>query len=75
MCLGQPCTVLEVQAPERALVRGQGPATWVSLLTLDGPLAPGEWVLVHCGFALARLSPVAARDALRLRGLAPPKEP
>ncbi|MBJ7357819.1 HypC/HybG/HupF family hydrogenase formation chaperone [Nocardioides sp.] len=39
----------------------------VSLLTLDGPAAPGEWLQVHSGFALARLTDDERLDAERIR--------
>jgi hydrogenase maturation factor len=40
----------------------------VSLLTLDQPVRPGDWLLVHAGFALARLTEAQAVEALALRG-------
>ena len=39
----------------------------VSLLALDGPVEAGDWLLVHCGLALARLSDGDARAALAIR--------
>jgi hydrogenase expression/formation protein HypC len=39
----------------------------VSLLTLDGPVEVGEWLVVHSGFALNRLDPDTAADATRIR--------
>ena len=45
----------------------------VSLLTLDSPdpldapVAPGDWVLAHAGFALHRITADAARAALSIR--------
>lgn len=34
-------------------------------LLADAPLAVGEWVLIHVGFAMTRISEEAARDQLR----------
>jgi hydrogenase expression/formation protein HypC len=39
----------------------------VSLLTLDGPVAPGDWLQVHSGFALARLTDKERREAELIR--------
>jgi hydrogenase expression/formation protein HypC len=40
----------------------------VSLVTLDEPVAAGDWVVVHSGFALQRLDPAEAAEALSIRG-------
>ncbi|MFN2345827.1 MAG: HypC/HybG/HupF family hydrogenase formation chaperone [Dermatophilaceae bacterium] len=42
-------------------------ALTISLLTLDEPVAAGDWVVVHSGFALQRLDHHEAADALWLR--------
>jgi len=34
-------------------------------------VAPGDWVVVHSGFALARLDPDEADEALTLRATVP----
>jgi hydrogenase expression/formation protein HypC len=66
MCLGDLGEVLEVSAP-RALVR-TGPRTvTVSLLTLDEPVRPGDWVVCHSGYALSRLTPEQAHEAQGIR--------
>ena len=54
MCLGELGQVVEVSAGGEAQVRVGDRVRTVSLLTLDGPVTPGEWVLIHSGFALAR---------------------
>jgi hydrogenase assembly chaperone HypC/HupF len=68
MCLGAPCQVVATTADSTAVVvrDGQRDVT-VSLLTLDGSVQVGEWLLVHCGLALSRLSEPEALDALSLR--------
>lgn len=68
MCLGLTCQVESVLADGAALVRGAGRTTRVSLLTVDEPVAPGDWVLVHAGFALARLTEGEVADAQAIRG-------
>ncbi len=38
---------------------------------LDGPWTPGDWILIHSGFALERMTEAEARDATAmLDGLA-----
>ncbi len=32
----------------------------------DGPIAPGDWVLIHVGFALSRIDEEEARATYRL---------
>ncbi|MGA8045153.1 MAG: HypC/HybG/HupF family hydrogenase formation chaperone [Dermatophilaceae bacterium] len=39
----------------------------VSLVTLGETVAAGDWVVVHSGFALHRLEPAEAAEALALR--------
>jgi hydrogenase expression/formation protein HypC len=36
----------------------------INLELLDGPFEPGDYILVHSGFALERMSADDARDAL-----------
>jgi hydrogenase expression/formation protein HypC len=52
---------------DQARVRSGGQALTVSLLTLDSPVAAGDWVLVHAGFALRRLTADQVEDALAIR--------
>jgi hydrogenase expression/formation protein HypC len=67
MCLGELAEVTELTAPAGAAVRVDGRVRTVSLLTLAEPVAPGDWVLIHSGFALARLTADEAREARELR--------
>jgi len=66
MCLGELVEVIDV-GPQSVRVSGGGRARTVSLLTLTDPVAPGDWLVVHCGYALARLTAAQAREALALR--------
>jgi hydrogenase expression/formation protein HypC len=58
MCLGIPGQVVEIVDAENHLakvdVNGIKRTISVRLLARDG-LVPGEWVLVHVGFAMARI--------------------
>ena len=66
MCLGELGQIVAV-ADGRADVRVGDRLRTVSLLTLDQPAEPGDWILVHSGFALGRLSAAEAREALHIR--------
>lgn len=67
MCLGLTCRVVAVLDGGLALVHSGERELQVSLLTLDEPVARGDWVLVHAGFALARLSEEQVMDAATVR--------
>ncbi len=70
MCLGELAEVIEMGAAN-ALVSGSGRTRTVSLLTLTDPVTPGDWVIIHSGFALARLTADEAREATALRTTSP----
>jgi hydrogenase maturation factor len=67
MCLAQVCQVQSAPLDGTVRVRTDGRDMPVLLLTLDGPVEVGDWLLVHCGLALARLSDGDARAALAIR--------
>jgi len=71
MCLGEVVQVVEVAPDGLVLARAGTRTLQISLLTLDGSVAPGDWVLVHSGFALARLSAAEALEARALRDSVP----
>ncbi len=67
MCLGELLRVTAVDADGLAAEDGRRTVR-VSAVTLDEPVEVGDWLLVHAGFALARLDPAEAATARRLRG-------
>ena len=71
MCLGDLGQVLEVAADGTALVRTQTRTLTVSLLTLEAPVAPGDWVVCHSGFALGRVTAEEAMEATAIRAGVP----
>ncbi len=82
MCLGIPGQVVDVGAtrPDQATIDVGGVRREVDVsLLAEAPVAAGEWVLVHVGFALARIDEAeAARELARLRAegdLGPGAEP
>ena len=70
MCLGELAEVIEMGAGN-ALVSGGGRTRTVSLLTMADAVRPGDWVVIHSGFALARLTAEEAREATALRTMSP----
>jgi hydrogenase assembly chaperone HypC/HupF len=73
MCLGELGRVLVVTAGSADVQVGDRVRT-VSLLTLDDPVAAGDWVQIHSGFALARLTADEAREAEQIRSIADAEE-
>ena len=66
MCLGEIVQLVEVTG-DRAVGRRGEALVSLSLLTLEDPVAPGDWVVAHSGFALERLSAPDAAEALAVR--------
>jgi hydrogenase expression/formation protein HypC len=68
MCLGIPGRVVEVMdgcAGMLALVDVLGAARPVNLGMLeDMTVEPGQWVLIHMGFALERIDEAKAHEAM-----------
>ncbi|MDL4774323.1 MULTISPECIES: HypC/HybG/HupF family hydrogenase formation chaperone [Thermomonosporaceae] len=67
MCLGIPGEVVEIQSdrPDLARVDVSGVRRSINIgLLEDGPPAPGDWVLIHVGFALSKIDESEARAAL-----------
>jgi hydrogenase expression/formation protein HypC len=63
MCLGIPMKVVEING-FNARCEAKGVEREVSLFMLqDEPVAPGEYVMVHVGYALQKMSEEEARSA------------
>jgi hydrogenase expression/formation protein HypC len=67
MCLAIPGQIVEFEDQHFALVEVSGVRRKVNvdLLAADG-LAKGDWVLLHVGFAMSKLSESEAQDQLKL---------
>lgn len=65
MCLAIPARVIECLPDEMGVVELGGVRKRVSLALLES-VAPGDYVIVHVGFALTRLDPGEAEDTLAL---------
>ena len=67
MCLGIPGEVVEILADREdlAMVSVEGVKRVVNVgLLEDEPLAPGDWVLIHVGFALSKIDEREAKASL-----------
>lgn len=65
MCLAIPSKVVEIR-DKMATIDLSGVRRDVSLLLLPEEAAVGDYVLVHAGFAIQRIDPEAAEEALKL---------
>ncbi len=65
MCLAIPARVVELLPDDHALVDLGGVRKAVSLALVDA-VCCGDYVIVHVGFALARLEPEEAARTLAL---------
>lgn len=69
MCLAIPAKILDFSAdePNRALVEVVGVRRHIDTgLLADMPLERGDWVLVHVGFAMSKISEEQAHEQLRI---------
>ncbi|MFF0309855.1 HypC/HybG/HupF family hydrogenase formation chaperone [Streptosporangium sp. NPDC004379] len=67
MCLGIPGEIAEIltDRPDLAMVDVSGVRRAINIGLLEGePLAAGDWILIHVGFALSKIDETEARAAL-----------
>ena len=68
MCLGIPGEVIELppEQPDLAKVDVSGVRRMINIgLLSDDPPVPGEWVLIHVGFALSKIDEQEAAAAMQ----------
>jgi len=66
MCLGIPGRVVELRSdhPDLARVDVEGMVRDINLgLLADDPAVPGDWILIHLGFALQKMTQAEADEA------------
>lgn len=69
MCLGLAGRVVSLTTePDLAEVDVAGVVRPINIGLLDGPLEVGQWILIHSGFALERMSAAEAHDAMAVLG-------
>ena len=70
MCLAIPGEVVELlpgNGDQLALVDVCGVKRRINIgLMEDDPVAPGDWVLIHVGFAMSKVDEQEAAEALRM---------
>jgi len=68
MCLGIPGEVVELhpEQPDLAKVDVSGVRRMINIgLLADDPPVPGDWVLIHVGFALSKIDEQEAAAAMQ----------
>lgn len=81
MCLGIPgrvVSLVEGYGDQLAMIDVEGAVRRVNIGLLDTPPAPGQWVLIHMGFAVEltdRAGAEAAMSGLEMMGQARDEEP
>ncbi len=70
MCLGIPAQLVagDTGHPDLMMVDMGGVSRAVNIGLLDERPGPGEWILVHMGFALSTMTAQDAQDALDALG-------
>ena len=67
MCLGIPGEVIEIlpDQPDLAMVEVSGVKRAINIgLLTDDPPVPGDWILIHVGFALSKIDEQEAKAAM-----------
>ena len=69
MCLGLPAKVIELSPEHEHVVTADvlGEKTKVNVGLIEGGVVPGDWVMLHAGFALNKID--AAEAELARQGL------
>lgn len=65
MCLAAPARVISI-SKKTAVVDYNGVQTTARLDALSEPVEPGDYLLIHTGFAIRRLSAEDGEETLRL---------
>ena len=66
MCLALPAKVLSVDAGEQTAVVALGPVKKEISIALLDDVSPGDYVLIHVGYALHKVSPEEAERTLAM---------
>jgi hydrogenase maturation protease len=67
MCLAVPAEVISIEDQVATCRVGEGDTTvTASLMILDDTIAPGDFLIIHAGFAIRKLDPVEARETLQI---------
>lgn len=67
MCLAVPAEIVSIEnGVATCKVEGSPTTINASLMLLDGKVQPGDYLIIHAGFALRKLDPEEARETIRL---------
>jgi hydrogenase expression/formation protein HypC len=68
MCLGIPGQIIEFVDDQNNIARAEvsGVKRNVNVGLLRGEIGPGDWVLIHVGFAMSKLDEREAQETLKL---------
>ena len=64
MCLAVPAQILEVKDNQMGVVDHAGNRREISLLLLEDA-RPGDYVIIHAGFAIHKIDEEAARETMQ----------
>ncbi|KQC13641.1 MAG: hypothetical protein APR63_08100 [Desulfuromonas sp. SDB] len=64
MCLGIPMKIIDIDGTS-GIVENKGIKLKVELVLIDDPQV-GDWVIVHAGFAITKLTDQEAQETLEL---------
>jgi hydrogenase expression/formation protein HypC len=67
MCLGIPGEIVQILAdkPDLAVVDVCGVKRAINIgLLSDDPVGPGDWILIHVGFALSKIDEAEAQASM-----------
>lgn len=65
MCLAYPYQIVEITGPFTAKASVEGVTKEIYISLIGEPLKPGDWVLVHVGFAIQKIDEKTALEALK----------
>ncbi|BAU23723.1 hydrogenase assembly protein HupF [Caldimicrobium thiodismutans] len=65
MCLAYPYQILEITGPFTAKASVDGVTKEIYISLIGEPLKPGDWVLVHVGFAIQKVDETLAFETLK----------
>ncbi|ADU63583.1 MAG: HypC/HybG/HupF family hydrogenase formation chaperone [Pseudodesulfovibrio sp.] len=67
MCLAIPAEILEINDGVATCKVGEGDTTvQASIMLLDEDVTPGDYIIIHAGFALRKLDHKEAQETLKI---------
>ena len=67
MCLAVPAEVISIEDQVATCRVGEGETTvTASLMVLDEDIKPGDFLIIHAGFAIRKLDPLEAQETLKI---------